>query len=108
MAPSSLLLLHSVWLSFFSMDISASAKYLIDYLFCLALVAGPSWVFRRLLVQFLLPPGLDGSGPLDQAVHRIVAYFLPGLLAVFAQATVDSWKPSVFGLTVLALEVMTC
>jgi hypothetical protein len=68
---------------------------IVNFLFGLALVAGPSWVLRRLLVQYLLPPDLDGSEPLDQAVHRLVAYFLPGLLAVFTQATVDSWKPSV-------------
>lgn len=79
---------------------------IIDYFIRLALVFVPSWVLRRLLVQFFLPPNLDGSEPLDQVVHRMIAYFLPALLSVFTQGMVDTWKPSVFRLTVLALGVM--
>lgn len=83
----------------------AIAKALL-FLYHVLLQGLPPWLLRQLLLKYALPSDLDGSEPLDQWCNRLVGYFLPGLLGIGIAAWVDTAKPTVFGLTVRALEVM--
>jgi hypothetical protein len=49
--------------------------------------------------EHLFPHGVDGSQPLDQRVHRMVAYVLPGLLGVFTAAWVGRYQEALSLLT---------